>query len=488
VVAVPSVGRADQSIPSNAPAEADLQRLYEQYARQIQAYCLHQLGNREEAEDATQITFLNAFRGLKRGTSPEFESAWLYKIAHNVCLTKQRNSYRRRLVEAPSDFELIEEIVPAHEGDTDELFGLSSALRVLPEQQRRALLLREWQGLSYREIAEEMQLSQAAVETLLFRARRSLAEALSADPAERRKRGRPRAANDASAGAAALKSLLMGGGFKGAATAATVAATSVVAATPVVRHSFAGPVLRTDAADRPHRTLLVRPHPAEVVPPPHVSMQRLVAAPHATAKHPVVTPFAAPVVRLHLVAAPRIVAPAVEPAPPVHEVVHIVALAPAPAPVPAAAPAPTPAPAVEAAPAADPIPAPAVVDVPAAPDPAPSPAPAPKPSVAPARTAAPVTTPPPTITVATVMQPADPAPAAPVPDPAAATNVPPPADPSWVPPGQAKRDPAADPATTLAPATPAVTTTTDDTTAPAPAWTPPGQARKADNPGHGNDR
>ena len=64
---------------------------------------------------------MNAFRGLKRGTSPEFETAWLYKIAHNVCLTKQRNSYRRRLVEAPSDFQLIEELVPAHEGDSDEL-------------------------------------------------------------------------------------------------------------------------------------------------------------------------------------------------------------------------------------------------------------------------------------------------------------------------------------------------------------------------------
>src|SRR5919206_234632 len=166
----------------------------------------------------------------RRGASPEFESAWLYKIAQNVCLTKQRNSYRRRLVEAPSDFELIEELVPAHEGDADELFGLTGALRVLPEQQRRALLLREWKGLSYREIADEMHLSQAAVETLLFRARRSLADALSADPAERRKRGRPRAVRAVSgvgSGLATLQSLLIGGGMKVAAGVATVAATSV---------------------------------------------------------------------------------------------------------------------------------------------------------------------------------------------------------------------------------------------------------------------
>jgi RNA polymerase sigma factor (sigma-70 family) len=91
LVAVPSIGRASEVTPRRAAPEADATReLYERYARQIYSYCLHQLGNREEAEDATQSTFLNAFRGFKRGVDPEFESAWLYKIAQNVCLTRQR--------------------------------------------------------------------------------------------------------------------------------------------------------------------------------------------------------------------------------------------------------------------------------------------------------------------------------------------------------------------------------------------------------------
>ncbi|HZO97104.1 MAG TPA: RNA polymerase sigma factor [Gaiellaceae bacterium] len=167
--------------------------LYERHGRKIFAFCLHRLGNREEAEDATQTTFLNAFRGLKRGTSPEFESAWLFKIAQNVCLTKQRTSYQRRLVEVTADFDALEEEVPAPAEETDELFGLAGALRRIPEQQRRALLLREWQGLSYHEIAEQMRLSQSAVETLLFRARRSLAGALAKDGnGEAPRRGRPR--------------------------------------------------------------------------------------------------------------------------------------------------------------------------------------------------------------------------------------------------------------------------------------------------------
>jgi RNA polymerase sigma factor (sigma-70 family) len=236
MAAVPSEGRAAAISTRVAPEGEATRLLYERHQRKILSFCMHQLGNREEAEDATQVTFMNAFRGLKRGTSPEFESAWLFKIAHNVCLTRQRNSYRRRVVEVTSDVELMEDRIPAYEGDTDELFGLQTALRVIPDQQRRALLLREWQGLSYKEIADEMVLSQAAVETLLFRARRSLADALTTDPSTRRKRGRPRVTSNMGSAIAALKSLFLGGSVKVAATVATVAATSVVSATPAVRH------------------------------------------------------------------------------------------------------------------------------------------------------------------------------------------------------------------------------------------------------------
>jgi RNA polymerase sigma-70 factor (ECF subfamily) len=186
LVAVPSIGRATQVTPTHGAPEAVATRdLYERYARQIYSYCLHLLGNREEAEDAMQSTFLNAFRGLKRGIDPEFESAWLYKIAQNVCLTRQRASSRRRKVESPGDLDAMQDFIPAHHADSDELIRLPEALDAMPEKQRRALLLREWQGLSYKEIGEELSLSQAAVETLLFRARRALAVGLSENvPAE----------------------------------------------------------------------------------------------------------------------------------------------------------------------------------------------------------------------------------------------------------------------------------------------------------------
>src|SRR5919198_144493 len=104
---------------------------------------------------------------------PESESAWLFKIADNVCLSRHRASFRRRRVEAPADLRAVEETVAAPARPDEELIPLEGALADMPETQRRALLLREWQGLSYREIAVELEGSQSAAETPIFRARRS---------------------------------------------------------------------------------------------------------------------------------------------------------------------------------------------------------------------------------------------------------------------------------------------------------------------------
>ena len=196
--------RADAAPAAEALATQDL---YERYARQIFGYCFNQLGSREEAEDAVQSTFLNAFRGLRRGIVPEAESAWLFKIAQNVCLSRRRSSWRRGRVESPADFELVEELAPAPSRRADELIGLQDVLEQMPESQRRAILLREWQGLSYREIAEELELSQAAVETLIFRARRSLAQGLETPPEPARARVRRGA--DLGNVLAGLKTLLL---------------------------------------------------------------------------------------------------------------------------------------------------------------------------------------------------------------------------------------------------------------------------------------
>ena len=265
MAAEPSIGRAARVEGARAP-EADLTRaLYEQYGNQIFRYCLHQLGSREEAEDAVQSTFLNAFRGIKRGIVPELESAWLFKIAQNVCLSRRRSTWRRDRIESPTDFELVQELTPAPSRRADELMGLQDVLEQMPENQRRAILLREWQGLSYHEIADELELSQAAVETLIFRARRALAQGLEQPPAPKKRLARGADWGNVLAG---LKSLLLGGGaaVKVAATVAVVSATTVVATAPVIEHharphptraSSAAPALTAAAAHATHAAISV---------------------------------------------------------------------------------------------------------------------------------------------------------------------------------------------------------------------------------------
>jgi RNA polymerase sigma factor (sigma-70 family) len=271
LAAVPSIGRAVRVEPRVAP-EADATRaLYERYANQIYRYCAHQLGSREEAEDAVQSTFLNAFRGLRRGVVPELESAWLFKIAHNVCLSRQRSAWRRGRIESPADFELVEELMPAPSRRADELIGLEDVLAQMPETQRRAILLREWQGLSYREIADELELSQGAVETLIFRARRSLASGLE-QPAETRGRKRFARAFDWGNLVAAAKSLLVGGSVaaKVAATVAVVGATTAAVTAPVVieQHGHSAPPGKAKPAHHAAAPLVhaVAPTPASLKP------------------------------------------------------------------------------------------------------------------------------------------------------------------------------------------------------------------------------
>ena len=59
------------------PETARATDLYERYASRLYGFCLNRLGSREEAEDAVQTTFLNAFLGLRRGIVPELEAAWV---------------------------------------------------------------------------------------------------------------------------------------------------------------------------------------------------------------------------------------------------------------------------------------------------------------------------------------------------------------------------------------------------------------------------
>jgi RNA polymerase sigma-70 factor (ECF subfamily) len=210
--------------------------LFERHGDRVLVYCRRRLSSPEEAEDALQTTFLYACRGLQRGVVPETEIAWLLKIAHNVCLSHWDSDRRRRRLELVRDPERIEASTPAAAGARDDLHALEAALADLTDLQRRAIVLREWRGLSYQEIAAELDMSQAAVETLIFRARRALATSLEEqEVAGSRMRTRLVRGLDLGGLLAGLKSLLGGGGAaKLAATGLTIGAAVLAGSIPDV--------------------------------------------------------------------------------------------------------------------------------------------------------------------------------------------------------------------------------------------------------------
>jgi RNA polymerase sigma factor (sigma-70 family) len=232
----PQLDRAARPIGEQ---DEELHELFERYARPLERFCLRELGNREEAEDAVQTTFLNAFRAFRRGVRPDLEAAWLYAIAANVCRSRRRSFFRRRRVVVDDDLHALEDVIAAPQAlETEVLIGLGDALAAMPENQRNAILLREWQGLSYAEIAAEMNLSNAAVETLIFRARRSLAKGLEAEPT-----GRRRLAGGFNLGSLAtgLKGLLGGAGAAKLVAAGGIAIVATLAAAPIVHHTTPAP-------------------------------------------------------------------------------------------------------------------------------------------------------------------------------------------------------------------------------------------------------
>ena len=156
------------------PADAALD-LYKRHGERVYSFCVSRLRNAEEAQDAAQTTFVYVLTALKRGVVPRNELAWLLTIADNVCRSSRRSLGRRLAHLSSADVDEVEAAATSMSAETSEqIEGLRAALEQLPETQRRAILLREWQGLSYVDIADQLGLSVAAVETLLFRARRGL--------------------------------------------------------------------------------------------------------------------------------------------------------------------------------------------------------------------------------------------------------------------------------------------------------------------------
>lgn len=175
---------------------AEFARLVDLYSARIYHLALKMLGNPQEAEDVLQTTFLKALQSVGSFEGRSSLSTWLYRIAVNEALMSLRR-YRPTAsvaMEYESDEDEIEH--PAQLTDwcclpEEELLSaeaknyLDLAVRRLPEKLRAVFLLRDVEGLSIKETAEALNLTETAVKTRLLRARLHLREQLSAYYGER---------------------------------------------------------------------------------------------------------------------------------------------------------------------------------------------------------------------------------------------------------------------------------------------------------------
>src|SRR3954452_8658809 len=153
------------------PGDRSFERLYRRHARDVYRFVLAVVRNPTEAEDVTQTAFLNAYKAFQRGERPERPRSWLFAIAHNQIRSRHRFRLRRPK-EVPFDETLLDLPVAAEERET--VAEVLEALGELPVNQREALAMRELEGRTYPGIAGPLGVSVSAVESLIFRARRTL--------------------------------------------------------------------------------------------------------------------------------------------------------------------------------------------------------------------------------------------------------------------------------------------------------------------------
>jgi RNA polymerase sigma-70 factor (ECF subfamily) len=177
------------------PTEAEFAALADPHRRELLAHCYRMLGSFHDAEDAVQETMLRAWRGYENFEGRSSVRTWLYRIATRVCLTAADNRERRVLpsglggpmADGTAALDARRLDVPWLEPIPDDAFASDpadvvtsretmrlafvAALQYLPARQRAALLLRDVVGLSAAEVAAQLDLSTAAVNSALQRAR-----------------------------------------------------------------------------------------------------------------------------------------------------------------------------------------------------------------------------------------------------------------------------------------------------------------------------
>jgi RNA polymerase sigma-70 factor (ECF subfamily) len=152
--------------------------LVEIYQRPVFNLCYRMLGDRNEAEDAAQETFLRAFKAIERYDPKRSFATWVLTIASRYCI----DVHRRRRLPTLSIEAMPRQDIPDHAlgpeaklGMNEEERQIQKMLNSLSPIDRAAIIMRYWHEMSYEEIGQSLTLSVSAIKSRLHRARKELA-------------------------------------------------------------------------------------------------------------------------------------------------------------------------------------------------------------------------------------------------------------------------------------------------------------------------
>ena len=153
---------------------AALEEVYSVHGDRVFAVCFGILGNRDDAEDAAQEVFLRAFKQAAKFSGRSLYSTWLMRLAANHTLNVAKA--RRRRSSEPLDDDLVCTAPPPEHAAVgrERRDALADLLQELPLEQRQVLVLREMEGLSYRELADVLGVPVGTVTSRLIRGRERL--------------------------------------------------------------------------------------------------------------------------------------------------------------------------------------------------------------------------------------------------------------------------------------------------------------------------
>jgi RNA polymerase sigma-70 factor (ECF subfamily) len=161
--------------------EAAFRRVVDIHGPRLYLLAMSMLGNREDAQDVVQETFVGAFRGLRGFQGRSTVKTWLTRILMNNVANLRRSRHLRKTLPLGEAEEQLGEALAelaTETGRADVRMDIAAVLSRLPQEHREVIVLREIQSMTYDEIAAALGVPRGTVESRLFRARQKLKEIL----------------------------------------------------------------------------------------------------------------------------------------------------------------------------------------------------------------------------------------------------------------------------------------------------------------------